>query len=128
MTTIDGKALPQTIKAETKEEVWAMLQNAKLLKHRILIGLLYGCGLRCMEARSVRIQDMDLASVRDTLGHIQWYTQPLAVILSAVISDIVSPSVVNVATFSDSDIHLAAPATPTNQHVARWLRSRWRSR
>jgi hypothetical protein len=24
-----------------------MLQNAKLLKHRILIGLFYGCGLRC---------------------------------------------------------------------------------
>jgi integrase len=42
----------------SKEEVWAMLQNAKLLKHRILIGLLYGCGLRCMEARSVRLQDL----------------------------------------------------------------------
>jgi site-specific recombinase XerD len=42
----------------SKEEVWAMLKNAKLLKHRILIGLLYGCGLRCMEARSVRLQDL----------------------------------------------------------------------
>jgi site-specific recombinase XerD len=36
-----------------------MLQNAKLLKHKILIGLLYGCGLRCMEARNVRLRDMD---------------------------------------------------------------------
>ncbi|WP_426065047.1 tyrosine-type recombinase/integrase [Flavobacterium sp. DSP2-3-1] len=36
-----------------------MLQCAKLLKHKILIGLLYGCGLRCMEARSVRLQDLD---------------------------------------------------------------------
>jgi integrase len=36
-----------------------MLQGAKLLKHKILIGLLYGCGLRCMEARSVRLQDLD---------------------------------------------------------------------
>ena len=43
----------------SKEEVLAMLQNAKLLKHRILIGLLYGCGLRCMEVRSVRLQDLD---------------------------------------------------------------------
>jgi integrase len=34
-----------------------MLQG-KLLKHKILIGLLYGCGLRCMEARS-RLQDLD---------------------------------------------------------------------
>ncbi|WP_236010686.1 site-specific integrase [Flavobacterium chungangense] len=37
------KKLPVVL---SKEEVWAMLQNAKLLKHRILIGLLYGCGLR----------------------------------------------------------------------------------
>ena len=28
----------------SKEEVWAMLQNAKLLKHKILIGLLYEPG------------------------------------------------------------------------------------
>jgi site-specific recombinase XerD len=50
------KKLPVVL---SKEEVWAMLQNAKLLKHRILIGLLYGCGLRCMEARNVRLRDMD---------------------------------------------------------------------
>jgi Site-specific recombinase XerD len=43
----------------SKEEVWRMLQKAKLLKHKILIGLLYGCGLRCMEVRNVRIQDLD---------------------------------------------------------------------
>jgi integrase len=36
-----------------------MFQCAKLLKHKILIGLLYGCGLRCIEARSVRLQDLD---------------------------------------------------------------------
>ncbi len=50
------KKLPVVL---SKEEVWAMLQNAKLLKHRILIGLLYGCGLRCMEAINVRLQDLD---------------------------------------------------------------------
>ena len=50
------KKLPVVL---SKEEVWAMLQNAKLLKHKILIGLLYGCGLRCMEARGVRLQDLD---------------------------------------------------------------------
>ena len=50
------KKLPVVL---SKEEVWAMLKNAKLFKHRILIGLLYGCGLRCMEARSVRLQDLD---------------------------------------------------------------------
>lgn len=50
------KKLPVVL---SKEEVWKMLRAAKLLKHKILIGLLYGCGLRCMEARNVRIRDLD---------------------------------------------------------------------
>lgn len=50
------KKLPVVL---SKEEVWRMLQSAKLLKHKILIGLLYGCGLRCMEVRNVRIRDLD---------------------------------------------------------------------
>ena len=43
----------------SRQEVWTMLQTAKLLKHRLLIGLLYGCGLRCMEVRGLRLRDMD---------------------------------------------------------------------
>jgi len=43
----------------SKEEVWRMLLACQLLKHKVLIGLLYGCGLRCMEVRNVRIQDLD---------------------------------------------------------------------
>jgi hypothetical protein len=43
-----------------KAEVWAMLQGAKLLKHKILI-LLYGCGLVAWK-RSVRLQDLDFDS------------------------------------------------------------------
>jgi site-specific recombinase XerD len=43
----------------SKEEVWQMLRCCQLLKHKILIGLLYGCGLRCMEVRSVRLSDLD---------------------------------------------------------------------
>lgn len=43
----------------SKKEVWSMLHHCKLLKHRILIGLLYGCGLRSLEARNIRIQDLD---------------------------------------------------------------------
>lgn len=50
------KKLPTVL---SKEEVWRMLKACHLLKHRILIGLLYGCGLRCMEVRSVRLQDLD---------------------------------------------------------------------
>lgn len=43
----------------SKQEVWQMLTLSPLLKHRLLIGLLYGCGLRCMEVRNIRLQDLD---------------------------------------------------------------------
>jgi site-specific recombinase XerD len=50
------KKLPVVL---SQEEVWRMLLTANLLKHRILIGMLYGCGLRCFEVRNVRLQDLD---------------------------------------------------------------------
>jgi site-specific recombinase XerD len=50
------KKLPTVL---SKEEVWRLLRHCQLLKHKMLIGLLYGCGLRCMEARSVRLEDLD---------------------------------------------------------------------
>jgi site-specific recombinase XerD len=42
-----------------KDEVWSMFKKATLLKHKMLLGLLYGCGLRCAEVRNIRIQDLD---------------------------------------------------------------------
>lgn len=41
-------------------EVKAMLAACKLLKHRLIIGLCYGCGLRCSEVRSLRLADVDI--------------------------------------------------------------------
>ncbi len=43
----------------SKQEVWGMLCGCLLLKHKILLGMLYGCGLRCMEVRSIRLADID---------------------------------------------------------------------
>ena len=43
----------------SKQEMWRLLSAPDLLKHKILLGLLYGCGLRCLEARNVRLQDLD---------------------------------------------------------------------
>ncbi len=51
-----SKKLPVIL---SREEIWSMLRSAQLLKHRILIGLIYGCGLRCMEVRSIRLENMD---------------------------------------------------------------------
>lgn len=41
-------------------EVKALLTACKLLKHRLIIGLCYGCGLRCSEVRNVQVCDADL--------------------------------------------------------------------
>ena len=51
-----SKKLPVVL---SRQEVWAMLTSAQLLKHRLLIGLLYGCGLRCLEVRNLRLRDLD---------------------------------------------------------------------
>ncbi len=40
----------------SKNEVWRMLHAATLLKHKLLLALVYGCGLRCAEVRSLQLQ------------------------------------------------------------------------
>ena len=63
------KKLPTVL---SKQEVWQMLKQCQLLKHKMLIGLLYGCGLRCMEVRNIRLADMDferkLLHIRQSKG------------------------------------------------------------
>lgn len=51
------KKLPTVL---SKEEVKLLLEKTNLLKHRILIALLYDCGLRCMEIRGLQLKDIDL--------------------------------------------------------------------
>ena len=43
----------------SREEVKRILQAPTLLRHRILLGLLYGCGLRCFEVRNICVRDID---------------------------------------------------------------------
>jgi site-specific recombinase XerD len=40
----------------------------KVTQAQILIGLLYGCGLRCIETRSVRLQDLDFDENNKVVG------------------------------------------------------------
>lgn len=51
-----SKKLPVVL---SRQEVRRLLKAATLLKHRVLIGLLYGCGLRCFEVRNIRLCDLD---------------------------------------------------------------------
>lgn len=50
------KKLPVVL---SREEVKRLLKAPHLLKHRVLLGLLYGCGLRCFEVRNVQLSDLD---------------------------------------------------------------------
>ncbi|MEP6949920.1 MAG: hypothetical protein ABI863_11620 [Ginsengibacter sp.] len=43
----------------TRQEIWNIVTTAQLLKHKILNGLLYGCGLRCMEVRNIEMKHLD---------------------------------------------------------------------
>lgn len=43
----------------SRQEIWSMLSKAALLKHKLLIGLLYGCGLRCAEVRNIELKHLD---------------------------------------------------------------------
>lgn len=50
------KKLPVVL---SREEVKRLMKAPSLLKHRVLIGLLYGCGLRCFEVRNIKLADLD---------------------------------------------------------------------
>jgi site-specific recombinase XerD len=43
----------------SKSEVWRLLHAPRQFKHKILLGVLYGCGLRCSELCPVRLRDLD---------------------------------------------------------------------
>ena len=58
LPAIEGpNKLPSVLNAS---EVKQLMQVCGLLKHRLLLGFCYGCGLRCKEVRSLRIGDIDL--------------------------------------------------------------------
>lgn len=50
------KKLPVVL---SKQEMRRLLIAPKLLKHRLVLGLLYGCGLRCFELRKLLVKDID---------------------------------------------------------------------
>lgn len=51
------KKLPVVL---SKQEMAAMMNIPCLMMHRVLIAVLYGCGLRCAEVRNIKVTDIDL--------------------------------------------------------------------
>ncbi len=81
------KKLPVVL---SREEVTAMMQIPFLLKHRVMIALLYGCGLRCAEVRNLLVSDIDLGRnvllVRQGKGRKDRYV-PLGKILPGILQE-----------------------------------------
>jgi len=50
------KKLPVVL---SRSEVKQLLKTPKLLKHRLVLAMLYGCGLRCFELRNLQLKDLD---------------------------------------------------------------------
>lgn len=50
------KKLPVVL---SKREVKLFLKAPKCLKHRLVLGMLYGCGLRCFELCNIQLKDLD---------------------------------------------------------------------
>lgn len=51
------KRLPVVL---SKQEIKRLLTTPRLLKHRLVIAMLYGCGLRRFELLNIKLQDIDL--------------------------------------------------------------------
>ena len=43
----------------SKDEITAMMNIPCLFRHRVMIAILYGCGLRCGEVRNIKVTDID---------------------------------------------------------------------
>ena len=93
-----------------RTEMKALLKAPTLLKHRVLIGLLYGCGLRCMEARSLMIKDVDfernMIHVRQSKGRKDRYV-PIGLNLSRGLKTYLEAECPNKWLFNGKDHHEA---------------------
>ncbi len=73
----------------SRDEVRKMIDNMKSPKHKVLIMLLYGCGLRRNEIKNLRIEDLDfdrkLVHVRDGKNHKDRYVPISAVMIPEII-------------------------------------------
>jgi len=72
----------------SQKEVQELLEAPILLKHRTIIAILYGCGLRCQELRKLQIKDVDfernMIHVRQGKGKKDRYVPMGAVLMNEI--------------------------------------------
>lgn len=72
----------------SKKEMAAMMNISCLISHRVMIAVLYGCGLRCAEVRHIKLTDIDfdraMLHVRQSKGRKDRYV-PLGKTLPSIL-------------------------------------------
>jgi integrase/recombinase XerD len=72
----------------SQKEVKELLQAPILLKHRTIIAILYGCGLRCQELRKLQIRDVDfernMIHIRQSKGKKDRYVPMGSVLMNEI--------------------------------------------
>ncbi len=105
------------------EEVKLMLKTPKLLKHKIILSVLYDCGVRCFELRNIKLADLDFRRkklhVRVGKGRKDRYL-PLTDMLIRGLKKYISAENPQIWLFNGQpDEH--GKITPYSQHGIQWI-------
>ena len=102
-------------------EVKALFNVCDLIKHRLLIGLCYGCGLRCAEVRTLTIADVDteraMVHVRQGKGG-KDHCLPMSTMLARGIKAYIAAEKPRMFLFEGSDGKAYSLAWCTMGHIA----------
>ncbi len=105
------------------EEVKLMLKTPKLLKHKIILSVLYDCGVRCFELRNIKIADLDFRRkklhVRMGKGRKDRYL-PLTDMLIRGLKKYISAENPQIWLFNGQPDGHGKP-TPYSQHGIQWI-------
>lgn len=115
------KKLPVVL---SRQEMKGMIKVARLLKHRLLVSLLYGCGLRCGEVCSILLKDIDLHRamllVRQGKGNKDRYV-PLGKLLTRGITKFIEAENPQRYLFTGNPHHTEDVVTCYSQKGVQWV-------
>lgn len=115
------KKLPLVL---SRQEIKALIKSGTLLKHKLIVSLLYGCGLRCSEVRSILIKDIDLHRgmllVRQSKGRKDRYV-PLGELLVKGIRAFLSAESPQGYLFNGNPHHTQNEDTCFSQKGVQWI-------
>lgn len=115
-----SKKLPVVM---NEQEVKRMLKAPKLLKHRLVLGLLYGCGLRSFELCNLKVSDVDverkMLHIRQGKGRKDRYV-PLSSILSRGLQTYLAAEQPQVWLFNGQPDKAGKP-TPYSARGIQWI-------